>query len=184
MISTLVVFDLTVSDWFVTLHGDGLTTFFTFITLFGEWKILFPTAFCVSLVLYYRNKKNTHIFPFWISLLGSSITTYTLKLFFARPRPLQSLVVENSFSFPSAHATLAVAVYGFLIYLVVKKGTARFSQQAFIFLGVIFILTIGMSRLYLGVHYVSDVLVGYIIGLAGIFLGAYVHTKKNKFVSK
>lgn len=179
MISTLVAFDVLVNDWFVHLQGDDLTTFFKCITLFGDWKILFPAAFCVSVVLYYRNKKNAYIFPFWLSLLGASTTTYALKLLFARPRPLPSLVFENSFSFPSAHATLAVAVYGFLMYLVVKKSTARRVQQTLIFLGVMLILAIGVSRLYLGVHYVSDVLVGYAIGFLGVLLGAYVQAKKN-----
>lgn len=186
MISTLLTFDLTISDWFTHLQGDSLTTFFTFITLFGEWKILFPFTFCVSVVLYIRNKKNTHLFPFWLSLLSASGTTYSLKLLFARPRPLPSLVFENSFSFPSAHATLAVAVYGFLIYLVLKKKvTTCCRKEALIFLGFILILLVGISRLYLGVHYVTDVLAGYVIGFLGILFGIYVQRKMGtRFLKK
>jgi membrane-associated phospholipid phosphatase len=104
------------------------------------------------------------------------LITYFLKIYLARARPMGGLLIEESFSFPSGHATVAFGVYGFLLYLsasyfFLRKKRLYFYLSTFIFL--LIILFIGLSRLYLGVHYATDVLFGYLVGFCGVLLGIY-----------
>lgn len=179
LVAFFTAIDSTVHEWFLTIHSESLTLFFSFITLFGEWKILFPSLFCASVLLYVRSKKRfiTYIIPLWLALLCASATTYALKLLIARPRPLPSLALESSFSFPSAHATLAMAMYGYLLFVAVQQTRSTWVQHSLVCFGACLILVIGVSRLYLGVHYVSDVLVGFIIGYLSIVLSTHFYTK-------
>lgn len=102
-----------------------------------------------------------------IVLLLSSGLNNVLKNFFARERPpeIDRLVFADFYSFPSGHAMSAITFYGFIIYLsfiLIKKTWLKYS---IICLCVAMIILIGVSRVYLGVHYPSDILAGYFAGL-------------------
>jgi len=92
-----------------------------------------------------------------------------------RPRPLNAFYIEDSFSFPSGHAAVAVAFYGFCAYILFRLCEQWKWKANAMMIGVSMIAFIGFSRLYLGVHYLSDVWGGYLIGalwlLFGITLG-------------
>jgi undecaprenyl-diphosphatase len=95
--------------------------------------------------------------------------------------------VEHSFSFPSGHATIAVAFYGFLAFLAMR-GTKRWEKSVNIcFAGIAVVLLIGFSRLYLGVHYLSDVWAGYLVGalwlIAGISMCEWLRTRRAGHMS-
>lgn len=90
--------------------------------------------------------------------------TYLLKIFFHRERPSIALYTENSFSFPSGHAAVAVAFYGYLTYVLVRNLKTRRGKITAACAGTVVIFVLGLSRLYLGVHFVSDVVGGYVIG--------------------
>lgn len=104
----------------------------------------------------------------WIGALGGgAILTALLKALIQRPRPVfaNPISVETSWSFPSGHALMAVVTYGLLTYLLVVRLHQWRWQVALVLASTFLILLIGFSRLYLGVHYVSDVLAGYAAGL-------------------
>lgn len=141
-------------------------------------------AFLFSIFLWFWNKKRYTVL-LWVSLVGSQLLVMLNKLVLHRARPELALYLEDSFSFPSGHATGSMAFYGFLIY-VAWKTTKNWNKKVnSFFLGLIIIFAIGFSRLYLGVHYLSDVLGGYILGLLWIIFSAnavnwIMHPKKEE----
>ncbi|MBU1613162.1 phosphatase PAP2 family protein, partial [Patescibacteria group bacterium] len=119
------------------------------------------------------------------SVGGSAVCVYILKLLITRPRPTAIPVyIEDSFSFPSGHATVAVALYGFLLYFCVKNIANKLWRWISITALFLVIFLLGFSRIYLGVHYFSDVIGGFLLG--GIWLGVgiwFVKSDKNaKFI--
>jgi len=159
----IVYVDHIVANLMAGWRTPEMTTLFTWITYLGtkEIVLLFLAAATVILFLY---KKYNDLIAFYFSLAGSAVFLYLGKLAFHRPRPDTALYFESSFSFPSGHATIAVAFYGFLGYLLIRH-VEIFKTKVNIFFGTtILVLLIGMSRIYLGEHYISDVYSGYLIG--------------------
>jgi undecaprenyl-diphosphatase len=106
----------------------------------------------------------------WLAAVaGSAVLNHLLKVLFARPRPHfeHPLLVETSYSFPSGHAMESFVVYGMLAYFAVLALRSWESRGA-----ALLVVLIGFSRMYLGVHYLSDVLAGYAAG--GVWLSALI----------
>lgn len=173
--------DTWLHQWFFQVRDDELITFFKFITVLGNWQVVLPIASILS-TWFFVKKKQQYLIPLWVSLISAEVVTFMLKILVARPRPLGGLLVENDFSFPSGHATIAMAFLGMLIYVVIKQVSSLRKRQILVFLGVTLILLIGVSRLYLGVHYLSDILAGYLVGFLGVLLGVYV--QKSSLINK
>ncbi|KKR52819.1 MAG: Phosphoesterase, PA-phosphatase related protein [Parcubacteria group bacterium GW2011_GWA1_40_21] len=167
-------------NFFDSIRTPLLNKFFILISYFGAGDVVIFIVAIVTIFLIIKRRKG-HIFMLWIILIASILSAYILKLAIHRPRPLGGIVEETLFSFPSAHAVLSAAFYGFLIYLILQSGKNR----PFKFFGsaslLILIILIGFSRLYLGVHYLSDVMAGYLLGglwlLAGIKLASLKSSK-------
>lgn len=105
----------------------------------------------------------------WVSMLGAGFVNTALKLSFNRPRPDVFPWRTNHVglaSFPSGHAMTSVVVYGTLAFLISRLAPTRFLKRLTWALAILVILLIGWSRLYLGVHYPSDVLAGFVMGAA------------------
>ncbi len=117
-----------------------------------------------SLAWLWWKQKRTEAQLFAIAALGALVLNVGLKLFFAKPRPAlwNYLITEQSFSFPSGHALGSMVIYGFLAYLLANQFP-KFSLLIYI-AAVGLIVAIGLSRLYLGVHWPTDVLAGYAVG--------------------
>ena len=120
----------------------------------------------LSFVLHKHSKR---VMPLWATVAGSAITVWVMKHVIDAPRPPSALYLESSPSFPSGHAALAMALYGFLFLTIYKHEKHHLQNKSLVLLGLLTI-AIGASRLYLGVHYISDVLVGYVIGLIWLFI--------------
>ncbi|MEW5930502.1 MAG: phosphatase PAP2 family protein, partial [Gemmatimonadota bacterium] len=124
----------------------------------------------------WRSRHRWSLLLLWISLLGARLLSRLLKAVFDRPRPalvdgdLEVLGLRFSFpesaSFPSGHAVTSAVVYGTLAYLVVRLEPTRRMRRATLAAAAVLILGIGFSRLYLAVHYPSDVVAGYLAGFA------------------
>ena len=107
-----------------------------------------------------------------------------LKNIVQRPRPNEFRIVdETGYSFPSGHSMISMAFYGFIIYLIYKNAKNKYIKwTAIIFLSIL-IFTIGVSRIYLGVHYTSDVIAGFLISIAYLIImtnliGEYINNKE------
>lgn len=165
-----------VYNWIV-IHNRVTTSFFKWITDFGYFLYIF--TICIVLLIFYKNKKEL-IHLYVIIMISTSINNI-LKLVFARPRPmLIPLVTEKSYSFPSGHAMASMTFYGYLIYMLwSSKLEKKWKIIGSTLLGLL-IVTIGYSRIYLNVHYISDVLAGYMISI--ILLYVYIKLKKSNFM--
>ena len=167
MAHIFLMLDYAVHDWSLAFRSDTLTSYFKFITLFGSWQIIVPVAVCLSVFLYYKHLLS-FIPTFWFTLISAEATTFMLKLLVARPRPFDALVPEDDFSFPSGHATIAVAFYGFVAFILIQRTKTPWIKNVSVCLVIAVAFIIGLSRLYLGVHYISDVVAGYVVGTGGI----------------
>ena len=165
----IVYVDHIVANLMVGWRTPEMTTFFTWVTYLGtkEIVLLFLVAATIVLLLY---KKYNDLISLYVSLSGSTVFLYLGKLAFHRPRPDTILYFEPSFSFPSGHAIMAIAFYGFLGYLFVRHADTFKTKINISFSIFILILLIGISRIYLGEHYISDVYSGYLIGTLWVII--------------
>ena len=169
--------DLSLHDAFLSLREDEWIVFFQYITWLGNWQIIVPITIIASWI-FFSYKLQCYIIPFWITMISGIGTTFLLKLLVARPRPLDALILESDYSFPSGHATIAVTFYGFLFYILSQHADKKW-RNILLLCGIILILMVGLSRLYLGVHYVSDVVAGYLVGTCALIWGIMM-TKRAK----
>ncbi len=145
--------------------------FFSTITHLADTTIVVVVLLVASLLLYVKNKR--YAVGLIVAVAGAKISEILIKIVVERARPLDvGLLQLDTYSFPSGHATGAMALYGFITFaLLVMYPKYRTLTLA---LGSIVIFSIGMSRIYLGVHYPSDVLGGYLLGALWIFIAARV----------
>ena len=122
-------------------------------------------------------KKNRWFITF--DLAGCTVINQTIKHIVRRPRPnVLRLVEESGYSFPSGHSMISVAFYGLVIYLVYKNVNNKYLKWTLITLLSLLILTIGFSRIYVGVHYFTDVVGGFFLALAYLIVYIYIYNKK------
>ncbi len=150
----------------INLQSNFLTGFMKFITFFGSYKFLISLAILMFLVL---KNKNIKIFTSF-NLLLVYLTNVILKHIYLRERPDFTLVSESGYSLPSSHAMCSMAFYGLLIYFVKKYIKNKYFRCIFIIILSLLVLLIGFSRIYLNVHYLSDVIIGYLFGLLSLLL--------------
>jgi len=161
--------DERISTLFYIFRNPTAVTFFLWLTLLGKSYIIILLTFVTTIILW-LNQKKWYIATLWLALFGSETFTYVTKLILNRPRPQLAVYLEHSASFPSGHATIAMAFYGFLIYLSWKLAKKRRQRILITLFNIILIILIGFSRLYLGVHYASDVWAGYLVGLLWLII--------------
>lgn len=152
------------------LMSNATTVIAKFITNFGGsiWLILM-TIFLFILI---KNKKIG--ISISLNLAISALINYSIKQILRRPRPTEyRFINESGYSFPSGHSMVSMAFYGFLIYLLYKHVKNNYVKWTMIFLISMLIISIGFSRIYLGVHYASDVIGGFILALS--YLIVYIN---------
>ena len=149
------------------LRSDLLTLIMKIITNFGN---ALPVLLIAIVVIV--NSKDKKV-PIWIilNLFFATALNQILKYIVQRNRPEgYRLIDESGYSFPSGHSMVSTAFYGFLIYLVIKKIKNKYLKDCLVILLGILIILIGFSRVYLGVHYASDVIAGFFISIAYLIL--------------
>ncbi|WP_312498184.1 phosphatase PAP2 family protein [Enterococcus sp.] len=159
-----------------------MTPFFLWVTKFAN-PVTIILLFLVVLVVFLINKYYAE--ALWLSLgtIGiAGLFNPLIKLVFLRERPtLEHLVVETSSSFPSGHSTGSMVFYGTLLLLVPILFKQPFWQWCLRILLGLLILLIGISRIYVGVHFPSDVLGGFCVGLSWLLL-TYTYYLQKRFV--
>ena len=155
----IIIFDKEIIKIVSNNLNNTLVSIFKILTEFGDFVI--PCIILIVLLIIKKNK--------WIALLQacsyglSGIITYVSKLLAARPRPEIAIIkIPSSFSFPSGHTLTSIVFYTMLCYLLAYKSKNR---NIYMICGFVFALLIASSRVYLGVHYFSDVLGGLIIAI-------------------
>ncbi|MCI8498391.1 MAG: phosphatase PAP2 family protein [Bacilli bacterium] len=164
-----VNFDRRVYEIFV--FNKLTTTVMKTVTFFGEWSSLLLISIFSVLIL--KNKIFALSIPLNMSIIA--LFNFTVKNIVCRPRPDElRLIEESGYSFPSGHSAVSLAFYGYIIYLIFKYCKNKFLKTILIGFLTMMILSIGMSRIYLGVHYVTDVIGGYCFSLAYLVWYTYL----------
>ncbi|WP_438349602.1 phosphatase PAP2 family protein [Paenibacillus sp. FA6] len=157
-------FDQTIISYVQGRESPLLTTILTFFTDIGSGVSISIITIIVMIVLYkFLGHRRELMFLAWV-VIGSALLNMLLKLLFQRARPtLHRIVDANGYSFPSGHSMAAFSLYAAIAFLVWKHVPNAIGRMFIIILSSIFILTIGVSRIYLGVHYPSDIIGGYLM---------------------
>lgn len=160
-------FDSVVYNFLVNNRNEVLNNFFKIITQFGSAIVLIIiTILCV---IFIRDKKYKILVP--ANLVTIAIINIVLKNFFLRPRPNElRLIEETGYSFPSGHAMASTAFYGLLIYIAHEKIENKILRNTICIMLGLLILLISESRIYVGVHYTSDVIAGTCFSIAYLIL--------------
>jgi membrane-associated phospholipid phosphatase len=153
---------------FVSNVNTGIMQFFTFL---GSHLFLIP-AWLVLLAYYFFIRKDKWYFTkLFIIAVSNLVLMFGLKFLFHRPRPLIPLLnAASGLSFPSGHAFMSFTFFSMLIYMAYREIKDQWLKWIIIiFLGIV-VLLIGLSRIYLRVHYASDVLAGYCFGMLSVLI--------------
>jgi undecaprenyl-diphosphatase len=172
MIHWFFSIDTNVLGYLYSIRSLPLTYFFIDVSELGRWQIILGFAAAISLMCLLF-KRYADIVGIFSAFIGSAGVILILKYAVQRPRPdwwYQAYLEGPYYSFPSAHAGLAFAFYGFCVYLLLQSISTKINR-AMVALFPIIILFVGFSRLYLGVHYVSDVIAGFAIGAFFVYVG-------------
>jgi len=172
-----VVIDTQVINYVLSVRNSEMNTFFMTLTRFGNVIPMIILTLIIISILFYYNKKKESLF-YAINVLGVWLLNELLKQIFRRQRPQGiQLLTAVDFSFPSVHAMITMASVSLLIYFVIRF--IKNKKVAYLLSVILFIyaLMIGISRIYLGVHYFSDVIVGWIIAGVWAFINIqiYIH---------
>ena len=167
--------DFKVFDFLRDFVSDTTTSIMNFFTFFGGQYFLIPANLILILWAFFIKKDKWFGIRTCAVSISSLILMFALKQFFQRPRPLSPLLREaKGLSFPSGHAFMSFAFFGLLIYVINKNVKVKWLKYLLIILSLIMILMIGTSRVYLRVHYASDVLAGYSMGLMWLVISLWV----------
>ena len=144
--------------------APGLTNAMQVCTFIGGWAFITTFVALVALLMFLRGaKRDAGVLA--IAVGGSAALNVGLKLFFHRTRPSVAWALghEQSFSFPSGHAVAAFCFYATIAYLL-ARGRRAMTRTILITISVCIVFAVGLSRVYLGVHYPSDIAAGYLVG--------------------
>ncbi len=156
-----------------------------FFTFLGTHTFLIPANLLLTALFLFIQKRRWNSIKIPVVALSSLVLMFLLKLIFHRERPVTPLLqAAKGFSFPSGHALMSVTFYGLLILIAWQNIKQLWLKWILSIVLVILILTIGLSRVYLRVHYASDVLAGFCVGIVWLLLSLWILDKIEKYSSK
>lgn len=167
-------FDQSVTGWIASTFGPSLRPFFEYITMLGDpFAIISITiAVIVSGVL----SGNTRLALSGGMIIGTVLTGALLKMLFERARPLTEYAMNmklQTFSFPSGHSSGSMIAFGLLAYIAYHQLPQPFNVVVALLLLIVPLL-VGMSRVYLGAHFPTDVIAGWLLGIIGLLIVIYI----------
>lgn len=168
-------FDSTIITFIQSFETPVLTSIMLFFTDIGSGSSIHVFSFVVFILFYFVLKYRFELLLFIVVLLGSHYLFRAIKHIFERARPDTHRLIEiGGYSFPSGHATNAICIYGVLTFVLWSHIPSRIGRYFLLSFSSFIILAIGVSRIYLGVHYPSDILAGYFVGGFWLTLAIYI----------
>jgi len=168
----LMALDLAVQQGVAAVLPHALVPLVKLWTLLGDLKVMGLISLAVALWLLWR-RQGLQLVAWVSATAGAGLWVRVIKPLVGRERPLDGLVQETGFSFPSGHSAGTAAVFGMLAWLAVRRLPAQQRPWAVALAAVLAVGT-GVSRVLLSVHYASDVLAGLLLGLAWVVLVVWV----------
>lgn len=177
-------FDTFVRSLVYSHASPALTSFMRVATMLGSTLVLVAIGICVAISFLIAGWTRS-VALLAVTMAGAWILNFTLKLSFGRARPESffDTALPSSYSFPSGHALLAVCFYGAMAAIISSHLRSRTARIVVWATAALLVAIIGFSRIYLGVHYPSDVLAGYAAGLiwlVSIALGDYMLRRRTR----
>jgi len=153
------------------IRTDGLTVFFRFLTHFGGGTVLAPLGVVLVIAFFIKGHRVKAMLVI-LTLGVCEIVNEVMKLIFARARPdgFHLIDLPTSFSFPSGHAMVGSAFYLMLAYLISRWGQEKRWSRYVQPVALLFIVLVAGSRVYLGVHFLSDILTGFALSMLWYFV--------------
>lgn len=184
-IDRIYAIDVKVTLFFEKIRSSFLTEMFLVISDIGSIKYILPICIAVAFILLIKRKIIDIVFLFGM-YFGVRQINYQLKEFFVRERPSFDAVYEAAhYSFPSGHSMQSIAIFSFICYLVITYFIKSYNKKNYLILFTfVIILLIGLSRIYLGVHYLTDVLAGFSAGFVWFILIKMMLEKINQLADK
>lgn len=177
----IVAADTRLANLLFAFRDERLVRFFSIVSGLGQWRAILVMALAATALMWIRDRW-THIPALWFVLAGNQMTVSALKLMFSRPRSDLAVYAESSYSFPSGHSAATAAFCTFVTYVLLRERIGR--DVLWILTGASLVFLMGLSRLYLGVHFLSDVLNGYVVGvlwaIAGIFVAEHRRRSRHR----
>lgn len=164
-----------VQNFFVSTRTPDVTEFMYLLTTIFDVSMGFVLLLLAISVLIFRVRGYKYSMLFLSTIGFTTVSVYVLKYIFNTARPLDSVFIAHGGSLPSGHATISVVFFILLNYIFSRSFT-NFYRRLFVTLSVVIALLVSISRLYLGVHWLSDVIFGISLG----FLISYVSIKVFK----
>lgn len=166
--------DQLLNEFVYILEGTYIYTLFRFITDFGSREFLIPFVFILSILFLLLYRSFLPALFFAGGTLGTHLLNQLIKLLVERERP--SLLEEANaigYSFPSGHAMISIVCYGLFFYFVSQKIKQKQIRRALQVFTVLLVFLIGISRYVIHVHYMTDVVAGFVIG--GLLLTLFIY---------
>lgn len=160
-------------DNLLIARSDFATSFFRFVTRMGDWYVIIGIII-ITLIFFKKYFKVVTTNAIFITLVNQ-----ILKIIIQRPRPSDFQIISVSgYSYPSGHAMISTAFYGFIFYLIYKSNLHNKYKILFGIITLVLVVLICISRVYLGVHYLTDVIAG--ASLSVLYLTIYTYMLKKK----
>ncbi|WP_242929530.1 phosphatase PAP2 family protein [Pontibacter vulgaris] len=167
----VVALDLDFTQMLYEARSSQLSLVLYVFSYLGTREAVFVVGALATFILLYH-KKYVAILVFWLVMSGVGLSVQYGKKYISRNRPSEvGYYQEHNHSFPSGHATTSMALYGLLTYFLARHYTKQKQRLALIWLAGFIILIVGFSRIYLGVHFLTDVLAGFLLGALWILVG-------------
>lgn len=168
--------DIFIQNYLSSVRTGGLTSFFYLISSFFDFSTFFILMCLFISLLIYLVKGHNPTFLFILSIISSGVVVFFLKYIFDIARPTDFVIPAFGPSFPSYHATIVTVFFIILMYIF-DDVIDSFSRIVFNSLSIATIFFVALSRVYLGVHWVSDVFVGIILGALISYISLYLFKK-------
>jgi len=165
--------DQAIQSWVHGFARPMLTEVMKTLSWIGSPFVLVPAVTLAAGLMWWQRRKDSAVLVAAAALGGVALDE-VMKLHFKRLRPdvPWAFVHEHSFSFPSGHSVMAIVMYGVIVYKTHGRLRSKWAKSALVVGAVVMVAGIGVSRVYLGVHYPSDVLGGYFVG--AVWLAAVI----------
>lgn len=173
--------DVRIMNLVASLRDIQTAKFFLFFTYLGNIQIIASLGIIILILLWLSGKWRMAKL-FFVSIISGEFLYYLVKLLIHRTRPdiSFSLIPRDGYAFPSGHATISIIFYGMLGFLLWHLAKKRWQKSLIAFAVMTIVFLVGFSRVYLGVHWTSDVLAGWSFGLSVLILFIAIYNERGK----